>query len=76
MSTRILRAQEEGYLNAFIIVPSCVHGQGTGPVKRPSLFFVHYVKAVEKRKAVYIGEGSNVTGFVSISANAHRKAPF
>lgn len=72
---RLLKAQEEGYLNAYIICPVGIHGIGGGPLKRPSLIFKMLPpEALKSKKVTYIGDGTNVFGWVcilprSISAN-------
>ena len=61
---RILKAQEEGYFNAFIVSPPGVHGVG-GPLKRPSAFFKYALSdPLQQGRVSYIGEGTNIIGFV------------
>ena len=65
IAASLLRAQEEGYFNAFIVCPSIVHGIGGGPLKRPSLAFKYFAAdALERKQVAYIGEGSNRGDFV------------
>jgi hypothetical protein len=59
---RILRASEEGHTESYIICPSAIVGTAaTGPVPAASFFF-HFMSQVALgfKKAVYVGEGSNV----------------
>lgn len=54
-------------MNAFIVCPSCAHG--VSPVRRSSVYFKSLIgDAFQKKKIVYVGEGSNVTGMVSPTA--------
>jgi len=39
LDTALLKAQEEGYLQAYILVPPAIHGVGTGPGKRGSVVY-------------------------------------
>ena len=70
---RILKAQEEGYFNAFIVCPPGVHDVG-GPLKRPSVFFKYALgDSLQNRRVSYIGEGTNVIGFVRSCFAPHSK---
>ena len=67
MYPSLLKAQEEGYFNAYIICPVGVHGIGGGPVKRASMIFkVLPVDALQSKKFTYIGEGTNVFSWVCV----------
>ncbi|KAH9979193.1 hypothetical protein BJV74DRAFT_888117 [Russula compacta] len=57
----ILRAAEDGYTVSYIVCPGAVVGPSTGPVPAASLFFKFATQlALEFKKAIYVGEGSNV----------------
>ncbi|TDL19371.1 NAD-binding protein [Rickenella mellea] len=63
----LLKAGEEGYVNTYIICPSNVHGGGKGPVQRTTLTYRWLTGAsLGAGAAFYLGEGSNVLGFVHI----------
>ncbi|KIP03940.1 hypothetical protein PHLGIDRAFT_15544 [Phlebiopsis gigantea 11061_1 CR5-6] len=63
----LLKAQENGYLNAYIICPAGVHGIGGGPLKRPSVAFMIFLAECRESKRVrYIGEGTNGFGWVHV----------
>jgi len=57
----LLRASEEGYTESYIICPAAIVGAATGPVPSASFFF-HFMTqlALAFKKAIYVGEGSNV----------------
>jgi nucleoside-diphosphate-sugar epimerase len=57
----ILCASEEGYTESYIICPAAIVGPATGPVPSASFFF-HFMSqlALGFKKAIYVGEGSNV----------------
>lgn len=56
-------------MNAFIVCPSCAHG--VSPVRRASVYFKSLIgDAFQKKRVVYVGEGSNVTGMVSVWRSA------
>ncbi|KAH9041085.1 NAD-binding protein [Lactarius pseudohatsudake] len=57
----ILRASEEGYTESYIICPAAIVGPPTGPVPSASVFF-HFMTqlALGFKKAIYVGEGSNI----------------
>ncbi|KAI9436010.1 NAD-binding protein [Lactarius indigo] len=57
----ILRASEEGYTESYIICPAAIVGPSTGPVPTASTFF-HFMTqlALGFKKAIYVGEGSNI----------------
>ncbi|KAH8980018.1 NAD-binding protein [Lactarius akahatsu] len=57
----ILRASEEGYTESYIICPAAIVGPSTGPVPSASFFF-HFMTqlALGFKKAIYVGEGSNI----------------
>lgn len=68
LDTALLKAQQEGYLNAYILVPSLIHGAGTGPGKQGSVAFRFFVgDAIARKKIFYIGDGSNLAGAVHIA---------
>jgi len=57
----IMSASNEGFTESYIICPSAVIGPGTGPVPSPSIFFDFIMQiAFGFKKAVYVGEGSNL----------------
>ncbi|KIP03939.1 hypothetical protein PHLGIDRAFT_121145 [Phlebiopsis gigantea 11061_1 CR5-6] len=63
----LLKAQEDGYLNAYIIIPGGIHGIGGGPLKRPSMVYkLLLADALQNGKLTYIGEGTNVFSWVHI----------
>ncbi len=59
--TRLLHASEEGYTESYIICPAAIVGPSTGPVPSASFFF-HFMTqlALGFKKAIYVGEGSNI----------------
>ena len=60
-------------MNAFIVCPSCAHG--ITPVRRSSVYFKSLIgDAFQKKKAVYVGEGTNVTGMVSWAGGHSRQS--
>ena len=64
---RILKAGEEGYVNAFIICPSMVHGRTSGPVERaPALTKMVISLMLERKHAFCVGDGSRTSGLVSV----------
>ena len=69
LSPRTLRASERGDLYSYIVVPAGVHGLGSGPVGRVS-GLLKFVSAafIEAGSGFYVGEGSNVMGYVSCRA--------
>lgn len=61
-----MQADLAGDVRSYIIAPSAVHGPGTGPVGRTSVFVRLITEAyVIAGKAFVIGEGTNVFGYVS-----------
>lgn len=57
---RLIKAQQDGYLQAYILLPTLIHGTGTGPGKKASVAFRMFAgDAIAKKKAYYIGDGSN-----------------
>ena len=70
----VLKAQEEGYVNAAVILPSIVHGVGRSPLPgRASVFFQFSVRDILQRRDAggvprkgvgYIGEGTARVGAV------------
>lgn len=66
---RILRASEEGYTVSYIVAPGAVIGKSTGVVRTASIFFKFNTEiALKFKKAVYVGEGSNVFYMVRSSS--------
>ena len=58
---RLLCASEEGYTESYIICPAAIVGPGTGPVPSASVFFNFMTQlALGFKKAIYVGEGSNI----------------
>ena len=56
-----MRAAEEGYTVSYIVAPGAVVGKSTGAVRTASIFFKFNTGlALQFKKAVYVGEGSNV----------------
>ncbi|KIJ49396.1 hypothetical protein M422DRAFT_27757 [Sphaerobolus stellatus SS14] len=56
----IFHADENGYLSAYIIAPSCIYGTGTGPVNKLSQQVPGAIRiAIKRKEAVYIGKGTN-----------------
>jgi hypothetical protein len=65
---RIFNAANAGDVYSYIISPSAIHGTGTGPVSRVSSFTKMFAGGVTQLgRGIYIGEGSNVFGFVSLT---------
>ena len=61
----LIKAQQDGHLQAFIFLPTLIHGAGIGPGKKASVAFRMFVgEAIAKKKAYYIGDGSNQAGAV------------
>ncbi|KAI0298776.1 hypothetical protein B0F90DRAFT_1730957 [Multifurca ochricompacta] len=57
----ILQASEAGYTESYIICPAAIVGPPTGPVPAGSYFIKFMTQLVLAfKKALYIGEGSNV----------------
>ncbi|KAL5501921.1 hypothetical protein ACEPAH_9182 [Sanghuangporus vaninii] len=55
-------------VNSFIICPSVIYGAGFGPVRRDSAFFREIINEYSSRKkAFYVGKGSNVCALVHIA---------
>ncbi|KLO07940.1 NAD(P)-binding protein [Schizopora paradoxa] len=68
LDTALIKAQQDGYLQAFIFNPTLIHGAGTGPGKKASVAFRMFVgDAIAKKKAIYIGDGSNQTAAVHVA---------
>ena len=62
----IFKAQEEGYVNAYIVVPTLVHGKSLGPVRKLTVVYKFLVPdALQKKKVAYVGEGTVSCGAVS-----------
>lgn len=56
-----MRASEEGYTVSYIVAPGAVVGKSTGAVPTASIFFKFNTQlALGFKKAIYVGEGSNV----------------
>jgi len=63
-----MRASEEGYTVSYIVAPGAVVGKSTGAVRTASIFFKFNTElALTFKKAVYVGEGSNVFYMVRTS---------
>jgi hypothetical protein len=63
---RIFKADEEGYVSAYIIAPSTIYGIGDGPVRTVSQQIPNLIKkALELKKPVYIGAGTAIWNNVS-----------
>lgn len=61
IDSQILRAAKEGHTVSYIACPGAVVGPSTGPVPAASVFFKFLAEiALGYKKAVYVGEGSNV----------------
>ncbi|KAI0249453.1 hypothetical protein BJV78DRAFT_1227496 [Lactifluus subvellereus] len=57
----VMQASEAGYTESYIICPAAIVGPPTGPVPAGSVFFKFMTQlALAFKKAIYIGEGSNV----------------
>ena len=62
-----MQASEAGYTESYIICPAAMVGPPTGPVPAGSVFFKFMTQvALAFKKAIYIGEGSNVFYTVSV----------
>jgi len=63
---RIFKADEEGYVSAYIIAPSTIYGIGDGPVRTVSQQIPNLIKkALELKKPAYIGAGTAIWNNVS-----------
>ncbi|KAI0314826.1 NAD(P)-binding protein [Amylostereum chailletii] len=63
----ILKAGEEGYLNAYILCPGGIVGTNKGPVKSARSFFTRFLAQLfSQLGGVYIGEGTSEFLFVHI----------
>jgi hypothetical protein len=63
---RVFNADKEGYVSAYIIAPSLIYGVGDGPVRTISQQIPNLIKkALEHKKAVYIGAGTAIWNNVS-----------
>jgi hypothetical protein len=63
-----MRASEEGHTVSYIVAPGAVVGKSTGAVRTASIFFKFNTElALKFKKAVYVGEGSNVFYMVRTS---------
>jgi nucleoside-diphosphate-sugar epimerase len=61
IDAQILRAAEKGQTVSYIACPGAVVGPSTGPVPTASLFFRFITEVtLAFKKAIYVGEGSNV----------------
>lgn len=71
-----MQASEAGYTESYIICPAAMVGPPTGPVPAGSVFFKFMTQvALAFKKAIYIGEGSNVFYTVSIPLESVLSAP-
>jgi len=63
---RIFEASTKGYSINYIIAPSTVYGVGTeNPVHKLSVQIPHLIRlAIERKQAVYGGEGMFCTGYL------------
>jgi hypothetical protein len=56
-----MRASEEGYTVSYVVAPGAVVGKSTGAARTASIFFKFNTDlALNFKKAIYVGEGSNV----------------
>jgi hypothetical protein len=63
-----MRASEEGYTVSYVVAPGAVVGKSTGAVRTASIFFKFNTEiALKFKKAVYVGEGSNVFYMVRLT---------
>ncbi|KAM0749078.1 NAD(P)-binding protein [Meredithblackwellia eburnea MCA 4105] len=63
----IFSANDEGYVDAYIITPSCIYGTGTGPVRTTSAQIPELVRlAVARQQALHIGPGTAVWNSVHV----------
>jgi len=63
----IFKADEEGYVSAYIIAPSTIYGIGDGPVRTISQQIPALIKkALESRKPIQIGPGTAIWNNVHI----------
>lgn len=63
----VVDADEAGYVSAYIVSPSSAYGQTPSPISRPVLLVGILLKFGGALKSLpYIGDGSNVSPFVSL----------
>jgi hypothetical protein len=68
--TRVVDADEMGYVSAYIVAPSTIYGQSTSPIPRVTLLTNLLLRMSRAVKGVPIlADGSNVLNLVSRRSN-------